>query len=140
MDLFEIADVLARRRASSGGYVEFLRVPALSVGAYHLPVNGVDPQSPHAEDEIYYVIRGRATIRVGDEGRPVREGTVVYVRANEPHAFHSITKDLEILVVFAPAEGTRSRPRARRRRATGPGRRSPRRRGGSRPRPRAERD
>jgi mannose-6-phosphate isomerase-like protein (cupin superfamily) len=67
-----------------------------------------DPQQPHTEDEIYYVVRGRATIRVADEDRPVSPGSVVYVAATVPHTFHTIEEDLEILVIFAPAEGARA--------------------------------
>jgi mannose-6-phosphate isomerase-like protein (cupin superfamily) len=42
---------------------------------------------------------------VADEDRPVGPGSVVYVAATVPHRFHTIEEDLEILVVFAPAEG-----------------------------------
>jgi mannose-6-phosphate isomerase-like protein (cupin superfamily) len=41
-------------------------------------------------------------IRVGDEERPVRPGTMVYVAAQVPHQFFDITEDLSILVFFAP--------------------------------------
>ena len=139
MDAFEIEDVFGRRERSGGAYLEFIRVPGMSVGVYHLPAGSSDPQSPHGEDEVYHVIQGRASIRVGDEDRAVRAGTVVFVAARVPHAFHSIEEDLDVLVVFAPAEGTTGpRTGARRR---GPrlrgGRRPARSRAGSRPRPRA---
>jgi len=32
----------------------------MSAGLYVLPVGATDPQRPHHEDEMYYVIRGRA--------------------------------------------------------------------------------
>jgi mannose-6-phosphate isomerase-like protein (cupin superfamily) len=50
------------------------------------------------------VVRGRATIRVADEDRPVGPGSVVFVAAGFTHRFHTIEEDLEILVVFAPAQ------------------------------------
>ena len=86
------------------GYSEFLRVPAMSVGVYVLPAGGVDRQTPHTEDEIYYVLRGRARFRQGDQERPVTPGEVLFVPAREAHHFHSITEELVLLVVFAPAE------------------------------------
>jgi mannose-6-phosphate isomerase-like protein (cupin superfamily) len=85
-------------------YIEFLRRPAMSAGVYRLAAGDTDPQSPHNEDEIYFVVSGRAHLRAGDERRPVEAGTIAFVPAHEPHAFEDIEEDLEILVVFAPAE------------------------------------
>ncbi len=31
----------------------------MSAGIYVLPSGGTDPQNPHKEDELYYVVRGR---------------------------------------------------------------------------------
>ena len=91
-------------------YGELLRVPALSAGWYVLPAGATDEQSPHGEDEIYYVVRGRARVRLGADDRPVEPGAVVYVPAGVEHRFHSIAEELVLLVVFAPAEGTAPRP------------------------------
>jgi mannose-6-phosphate isomerase-like protein (cupin superfamily) len=106
MDAFELTALEARRAGSGKSYLEFLRVPALSVGLYTLEVGAVDGQSPHTEDEIYAVMTGRARITVGDEARDVGPGSVVYVAATVPHRFHDITERLELLVVFAPAESS----------------------------------
>ena len=104
MDIFDLADLLAAQNQSNERYFEFLRQPSLSLGVYRLPTGRVDPQSPHTEDEVYYVISGRASIRVGDEDRAVGQGSIVFVAANVKHYFHSIDEDLVVLVFFAPAE------------------------------------
>ncbi len=104
MEAFDIAGLIAAQRESRKLYLEFLRVPALSAGLYVLPAGGEDPQQPHEEDEVYYVLSGRATIRVADDDRPVGAGSIVYVPARVPHRFHTIEEDLSILVFFAPAE------------------------------------
>lgn len=83
---------------------EFLRVPALSAGVYVLPVGGSDPQSPHAEDELYFFVRGRAVLDVGGVDVPVSPESAVYVPARVAHRFHTITEELSVLVCFAPAE------------------------------------
>jgi mannose-6-phosphate isomerase-like protein (cupin superfamily) len=98
-------DDLDRQRAAKGKlYLEFLRVPALSAGLYVLPAGGADPQKPHREDEMYYVVRGRARIEIGSEDAPVRAGSVIFVEAGVEHRFHGIEEELEVLVFFAPAE------------------------------------
>jgi mannose-6-phosphate isomerase-like protein (cupin superfamily) len=104
MDAFDLASLESRRAESGRPYLEFLRVPALSVGLYTLEAGAVDGQSPHTEDEVYVVMTGRARITVGDEVREVGPGSVVYVAATVPHRFHDITERLEVMVVFAPAE------------------------------------
>jgi quercetin dioxygenase-like cupin family protein len=100
---FEIGDLLDRRSSSRQAAMEFLRVPSLSLEVYVLPAGGVDGQLPHAQDEVYYIVRGRALFRVEEEDRPVQPGTVLYVRAGVEHRFHTITEELVTLVFFAPA-------------------------------------
>jgi mannose-6-phosphate isomerase-like protein (cupin superfamily) len=109
MQAFELAELIDRRRQAGRLYLEFLKVPDLSMGVYELPAGGTDPQSPHTEDEVYYVAKGRAKIRVADEDRPVQAGSVVYVAKNVEHRFHSIEEDLTVLVFFAPAEYSNAR-------------------------------
>ncbi len=108
MDAFELATLEAERAATARPYLEFLRVPALSGGLYTLEPGATDGQSPHTEDEIYVVMTGLARITVADDVRAVGPGSVVYVAAGVPHRFHDIVERLEILVVFAPAEGSLS--------------------------------
>ncbi len=104
MQAFSLNDLLATRSASGKLYHEFLRVPALSAGIYELAAGAVDPQKPHDQDEVYYVINGRAHIRVAGEERSVEPGDTIYVAAHVPHKFHTIIEDLTLLVFFAPAE------------------------------------
>lgn len=108
MDAFELADVAREQRASARPYLEFINVPDLSVGLYVLPAGGVDGQSEHLEDEVYYVVSGEARVTVGDDERPVRAGSIVFVGAHVEHRFHHITEDLTLFVAFGPAEGSRS--------------------------------
>ena len=66
-----------------------------------------DPQSPHGEDELYYVVSGRGRVRVGAAARKIQPGSLVFVAATVPHTFYDIAERLELLVVFGPAEGSR---------------------------------
>jgi len=104
MQAFALNDLLAARTTSGKLYHEFLRVPAMSAGIYGLAAGAVDAQSPHDQDEIYYVISGRANFRVAGEDRPIQPGDTLYVAAHVTHKFHTITEDLTLLVFFAPAE------------------------------------
>jgi quercetin dioxygenase-like cupin family protein len=98
------AEIEKQRFRSGKSYHEFLRVPAMSAGLYVLPAGAVDPQKPHHEDEIYYVIRGHARFCAGTEDREVSAGSVIFVAAEVEHSFYAIEEELAALVVFAPAE------------------------------------
>ncbi len=103
--VFFTATELDRQRKESGKlYREFLRVPSMSAGLYVLAAGATDPQSPHREDEMYYVMRGRARFRAGDEDREIASGDLLFVAKNVKHRFHDITEELAVLVFFAPAE------------------------------------
>ena len=104
MDAFEIGQLIERQEQTEKAYLEFWRVPSMSMGVYRLPAGGVDPQNPHTEDEVYYVVSGRAQIQVGDEDRSVGPGSIAYVAADVPHRFYGFEEDLTILVFFAPTE------------------------------------
>jgi quercetin dioxygenase-like cupin family protein len=96
---------IEEQRAQSGkSYREFLHVPAMSAGLYVLAAGAVDRQKPHREDEIYYVLRGRARFKAGSEDREVSAGSVIFVAAEVGHRFYDITEELAVLVMFAPAE------------------------------------
>ncbi len=113
-----LAEIGAERARSAKPYREFLRAPAMSAGLYVLPAGRTDRQKPHHEDELYYVVRGHARMRVGSkeqtvgdqapeeqsDDQAVSEGSVIFVAAGVEHRFYDITEELLVLVVFAPAE------------------------------------
>ena len=101
---FDLASLLSQRSEANQLYLEFLKIPDLSMGVYVLPAGGTDPQQPHTEDEVYYVVSGKAQISVAGENREVQAGSIVYVEKNVEHRFHSIEEDLTVLVFFAPVE------------------------------------
>jgi mannose-6-phosphate isomerase-like protein (cupin superfamily) len=107
MQAWDLAQIERARLDGERLYHEFLTVDDLSAGLYVLDAGATDPQSPHTEDELYFVVSGRGAITVGDETRDVSAGSLFFVAATVPHHFHDIEERLEILVVFGPAEGSR---------------------------------
>ncbi len=107
MDVWDLDELEAARTASGRLYHEFISVPDLSGGLYVLEVGATDPQSPHAEDELYVVMSGSAKVRVGDEVSPIAAGSVIFVAANVEHKFLDIEERLVLMVMFGPAEYSR---------------------------------
>ena len=102
MEAFEYQDILAGQQAGEDPYVQFINRGSMSLGLYVLPAGSKDTQTPHLEDEIYYVVSGRGMIVVDDERRPVQPGSIVFVAKHVDHRFIDIVEDLSILVFFAP--------------------------------------
>jgi mannose-6-phosphate isomerase-like protein (cupin superfamily) len=67
------------------------------------PSGSADDQTPHAEDEVYHVTAGEATLTVADRAFPVRPGSVAFVAAGVEHRFTDIRSDLEVVVFWSPA-------------------------------------
>ena len=117
---FQVKDLIEKQRGTAVPYFEFLRVPALSCGIYTLPAGSRDLQSPHDEDEVYYVLSGRGRARVGEAVEEVGPGTLLYIEATSEHSFFEIDEDIMLLVFFASGGPSR-----------GGGQRAPSARGGS---------
>jgi len=98
---FDLDQEIRAQRMSGRPYREFLRVPELSCGIYSLPAGSKDMQAPHDEDEVYYVVSGRARMEVDGEQRAIGPGSILYVRATSEHSFFEIEEELTLLVFFA---------------------------------------
>jgi mannose-6-phosphate isomerase-like protein (cupin superfamily) len=101
--LFDVDQLRSELAVQAAKYREFLRVPALHCGLYRLEKGSRDMQTPHDEDEVYYVLEGRAKLKIGDDLKEVSPGMLLYIRATETHSFFEIEEDMVLLVVFASA-------------------------------------
>ena len=88
MDAWELDELDAARVASGRLYHEFISVPDLSGGLYVLEAGATDPQSPHAEDELYVVMSGMAGSASATTSAPIAAGSVIFVAAGVEHRFH----------------------------------------------------
>ena len=102
MDAYRLDDLIGSLDTSRHDFAEFFRAERLSLTVAFWPAGSIDDQTPHTEDEVYYVASGRGQIHVGGEDAPVARGSVMYVAAGVEHRFHSIEEDLQVLVFWAP--------------------------------------
>ena len=104
MKKINIIHHLTDRTGRADKYQEILRAESMSAGIYVLPAGTRDPQYPHAEDELYYIISGEAMFSADEDRQSIQPGDVLFVPAGMPHYFFNVEKDLVILVIFAPPE------------------------------------
>jgi mannose-6-phosphate isomerase-like protein (cupin superfamily) len=86
----------------------FPSFPVLSHGSLLVKVyapRGNDPQTPHAQDEIYVVARGRGEFVCGDSRKAFKETDLLFVSAGENHRFENFSDDLALWVIFYGPEG-----------------------------------
>ena len=102
MKVFEYDEVRKQQAASDESYLQFINEGSFSLGLYVLPAGATDTQTPHAEDEIYYVIAGRGAFDVAGERQLVAPGSIIFVAKDVEHRFVDIAEDLSLLVFFAP--------------------------------------
>lgn len=91
--------------AESGdaAYGVLLERGTLELG-YYKP-EGIDPQQPHTQDEIYIVQTGSGFFVLGDDRQPFVTGEALFVPAGVTHRFEDFTDDFAAWVVFYGPEG-----------------------------------
>jgi mannose-6-phosphate isomerase-like protein (cupin superfamily) len=72
--------------------------------ALGLPVSPSE-QTPHAQDEIYVIIRGRGVLTHDGKRDPFESGDILFVAAGTEHHFEDFTKDLALWRVFYGPHG-----------------------------------
>jgi quercetin dioxygenase-like cupin family protein len=106
MLIFDLNRLVAEGERRKQRWQEFLRAASLSMGLYRLAVGQADEQQPHTEDEVYFVISGKASFRARGQEQAVVPGSLIFVERAVEHRFVDITEDLTVLVFFAPPEGS----------------------------------
>ena len=101
--VFQLSELMEEIDRNAVNFRELLQTPSMSCAIYHLPAGSKDMQTPHDEDELYFVVEGRGRLRVNGAEHPIVKNTMMYVRASCDHAFFDIEEDLTVLAFFGSA-------------------------------------
>lgn len=83
-----------------GPWLAFFKNENVLTGIYRLQPGQEDRQQPHDTDEVYYVISGNGKFVAGETESEVKEGSILFVKADVEHRFFDITEELVLLVFF----------------------------------------
>ena len=65
----------------------------------------LNQQAPHAQDEIYFIVRGRGVLVHNSTRDPFESGDLLFVAAGTEHQFEEITEDFALWRVFYGPNG-----------------------------------
>lgn len=88
-------------------FVQALAHGSMSVELY--APTGVDPQQPHAQDELYFVNTGTSDFVLAAQRSSVGPGSVLFVPAGCEHRFEHFSADFSTWVVFWGSQGGEAR-------------------------------
>jgi len=80
-----------------------LRHGTMKFGLY--APRGTDPQAPHKQDELYFIVSGSGRFVKNGEEKPFAPHDAIFVEAGANHRFIEFTDDFSAWVVFWGPDG-----------------------------------
>ena len=108
MDQINIADVAEQLAADGEMETELMREVSFSLQVMRFEPGDEDPMHAHAEEELYLIHTGEATLVTDDESVEVASGDVVHLGSGTDHQFTDFTDEFVVAVMYAPAEGSQA--------------------------------
>ena len=103
--LFPLEDVAANLpdAAASLRFTYALRRGTMKLGLY--APRGADDQTPHRQDELYFVVSGGGFFLKNGIRKPFAPDDAIFVEAGAEHRFEDFSPDFAAWVVFWGPEG-----------------------------------
>jgi len=101
-----VADVADQLAADGEMETELMREVSFSLRVMRFEPGDEDQMHAHAEEEIYIINTGEATLVTEDESVEVAPGDVVHLGSGTDHQFTDFDDEFAVTVMYAPAEGS----------------------------------
>ena len=108
VDQINIADVAEQLSENGEAEAESMREVSFSLQVMRFEPGDEDPMHAHAEEEVYVIHTGEATLVTEDESIEVASGDVVHLGSGTDHQFTDFTDEFVVTVMYAPAEGSQA--------------------------------
>ena len=108
MNQINIDDVADQLAADGETETEAMREVSFSLEVMRFEPGDEDRMHAHAEEEIYIIKAGEATLVTDDESVEVEPGDVVHLSPGTDHQFTDFDGEFVVTVVYAPAEGSQA--------------------------------
>ena len=97
---FDLSTYLEKIKTGSSYFHTFINRDSLAAGVLVLQSGEEDMQTPHENDEVYYIISGNGFLKIKDKDYKVSKDKLFFVAKNVEHCFHGNTKELKVLYFF----------------------------------------
>ena len=97
---FDLSSYFEKIKNSTSFFHTFINRDSLAVGLLVLKPGEEDTQTPHASDEVYYVISGNGFLKIKNKDYPVSKDKLFFVAKDVKHYFHGNTSELKVLYFF----------------------------------------
>ncbi len=106
MNQTTVSEVAKRLSDDEATETEVLREESFSLNVMRFEPGDEDPMHAHAEEEIYLIDAGEATLVTPEESIDVGPGDIVHLEPGTDHQFTDFEDEFVVTVVYAPAEGS----------------------------------
>lgn len=95
-------EVLNKLEATDTDSVSVFDTEAMTVGLKRYSEEPAEAKGTrkHTEDELYYILSGAGTMRVGEETHSVAAGDLLYIEQGASHNIVKIDDELTVLKIF----------------------------------------
>ena len=97
---FDLSTYLEKTKKSNSFFHTFINRESLATGVLVLAPREEDTQTPHASDEVYYVIEGNGFLKIKNKDYKVTKNKLFFVAKDVEHFFHGNTIELKVLYFF----------------------------------------
>jgi len=101
---FDLSTYLGKIKKSSSYFQTFINRDSLAAGVLVLAPGEEDTQTPHASDEVYYIISGNGFLKIKNKDYKVSKDKLFFVAKDVEHYFHGNTTELKVLYFFGGSD------------------------------------
>ena len=70
--------------------------------SYVVIENNSKPHKHKKMEEVYFIVKGKANIKIGNKKYPIKEGDIFSIPKNEFHNIEDVQEPIELVVVTNP--------------------------------------
>jgi mannose-6-phosphate isomerase-like protein (cupin superfamily) len=101
---YDITTYLEKIENSGSYFSTFIDRESLAAGVLLLKPGEDDTQTPHENDEIYFILSGDGFLKIKNKNYEVSKNRLFFVAKNVKHFFHGNTEELKVLYFFGGSD------------------------------------
>ena len=101
---YDLTTYLEKIENSSSYFSTFIDKESLAAGVLLLKPGESDTQTPHENDEIYFIISGDGFLKIKNKDYEISKNRLFFVAKNVKHFFHGNTEELKVLYFFGGSD------------------------------------